>query len=93
VTGGTTETSISAAVERLKSLFIEMPGTKLSAFEAARLAGLDTSQCEPVLNALVTAGFLTRGHDGRYFQACSFKLFADNPRLLSCIGSTPPPSV
>jgi hypothetical protein len=32
---------IGEAIERLKAVFAEVPGTKLSVFEAARLSGLD----------------------------------------------------
>lgn len=57
---------INQAVERLKAVFLEVPGTQLSLGEASRLSGLEPGLCEPVLDALVAARFLTRGRDGRF---------------------------
>jgi DNA-binding IclR family transcriptional regulator len=57
---------ITEAVQRLKAMFLEVPGTQLSLGEASRLSGLEAARCEPVLDALVGAGFLTRGRDGRF---------------------------
>jgi DNA-binding IclR family transcriptional regulator len=59
------ETTVEA-VERLKGVFLEVPGTQLTAAEASRLSGLEIARCEPILDALVSAGFLTRGRDGRF---------------------------
>jgi DNA-binding IclR family transcriptional regulator len=57
---------ITDAIERLKAAFAEVPGTRLSVFEAARLSGLEPARCEPILQALVGIGFLARGRDGRF---------------------------
>jgi DNA-binding response OmpR family regulator len=54
------------AIDRLKAIFIEVPGTQLSVKEASRMSGLDPERCQPVLDALVSTGFLTRGRDGRF---------------------------
>jgi hypothetical protein len=56
---------MTAAAERLKGLFVGVPGTQLSLADAVRLAGMESDRCEPVLDAQVSAGFLTRGGDGR----------------------------
>jgi DNA-binding IclR family transcriptional regulator len=53
-------------VQRLKGVFLEVPGTRLTLTEAARLSGLDQTVCEVVLGALEEARFLERGNDGRY---------------------------
>jgi len=53
-------------VQRLKAVFSEIPGTRLTLPEAARLSGLDRLACQAVLVALEDAGFLRRGHDGLY---------------------------
>lgn len=58
--------SITEAVERLKGVFLEVPGTQLSLAEAVRLSGLEPASCEPILDALVGTGFLMRGRDGRF---------------------------
>ena len=57
---------VSEAVERLKGVFLEIPGTRLSVGDASRLAGLDDLLCREVLIALEYANFLKRGRDGRY---------------------------
>jgi hypothetical protein len=54
------------AVERLKGVFLEVPGTRLSAGQAARLSGIDPTLCESVLSALEDARFLRRTADGHY---------------------------
>ena len=53
-------------VQRLKGVFLEVPGTCLTLTDAARLSGLDHPMCEVVLGALEDARFLKRGNDGRY---------------------------
>ena len=57
---------ITEAIERLKNVFGGAPGTQLSLTEASRLSGLELTRCEPVFDALVAAGFLIRGRDGRF---------------------------
>ena len=57
---------ISEALQRLKGVFTEVPGTRLTLADASRLSGLERSMCETVLAALEDAQFLTRGHDGLY---------------------------
>jgi hypothetical protein len=37
---------VSEAVERLKGVFLEIPGTRLSVGDASRLAGLDDLLCQ-----------------------------------------------
>ena len=57
---------ITEAIERLKGIFLEVPGTELSLAEAVRLSGLEPARCEPILDALVGTGFLMCGRDGRF---------------------------
>ena len=59
-------TPIADAVERLKNVFSEIPGTQLSLAEVSRLSGLEPERCQPLLDALISAGFLSRGRDGRF---------------------------
>jgi predicted transcriptional regulator of viral defense system len=58
-------------VQRLKGIFLEVPGTRLTVADAASLSGLDQSVCEVVLDALEDAHFLKRLHDGRYQRRTS----------------------
>jgi hypothetical protein len=37
-----------------------MPDARLNVSKASRLSGVDPSRCEPLLDVLVTDGFLTR---------------------------------
>jgi DNA-binding IclR family transcriptional regulator len=54
------------AIERLKGVFLEIPGTRLTVAQASRLAGVERSQCHAVLVNLEDARFLKRGRDGLY---------------------------
>jgi predicted transcriptional regulator of viral defense system len=53
-------------VQRLKGIFLEVPGTRLTLADAMELSGLDQAMCEMVLAALEDASFLRRVGDGRY---------------------------
>ena len=44
------------ALERVKGMFLEMPGTEWTVPEAARLAGLDTAVCRAILEGTPTHG-------------------------------------
>ena len=57
---------IPLLAQRLKAMYQEMPGMRLSAADAARLAGLDPSVCREILEALADAHFLKRGDDGTF---------------------------
>jgi hypothetical protein len=59
------------AVQRLKGMFLEVPGTQLSPSQAARLAGLEPDLCGRVLQALEEARFLGRGRGGLFVRRCS----------------------
>ena len=58
----------SAELQRLRGVFIEVPGTHVTCDQAARLAGIDPDRCAALLDALVDVGFL-RLSDGRYRRA------------------------
>ena len=57
---------VSEAVQRLKGVFQEMPGARLTLADATRLSGLDRPMCHLVLMALEDARFVRRGRDGVY---------------------------
>ena len=60
---------IPLLAQRLKAMYQEMPGMRLSPADAARLAGLDPSVCRDILEALADVHFLKRGHDGTFLLA------------------------
>jgi hypothetical protein len=49
---------LQAIVERVRGEFNEMPGLRLTPEQAARLWGLDLSECYEVLERLVATSFL-----------------------------------
>jgi DNA-binding IclR family transcriptional regulator len=61
--------SVPEAIARLKGMFLEVPGTRLSPADVSRLAGLDPSICHQILCALEDAHFLKQGRDGLFMRA------------------------
>jgi hypothetical protein len=59
---------VNDAVLRLKAVFLEMPGTRLTPADAARLSGLDAPLCQLILYTLEETDFLKRGQDGLYMR-------------------------
>ena len=57
-------TRVVVALERLKGVFLEIPETKLSLLDAARIAELDHHVCRQLLAALVDVRFLTHTPEG-----------------------------
>jgi DNA-binding IclR family transcriptional regulator len=60
---------VDDAVLRLKSAFEEIPGTRLTPDEAARLVNLDAETCRAVLTALEDARFLRRSGSDAFVSA------------------------
>ena len=58
--------SLEQLVTRVRSEFLEMPGLRLTLDQSSRLWGLERTECEAVLHALVHRGFLSVGADGKY---------------------------
>ena len=56
------------AVDQLKAVFLEMPGTRLTVAEAARLSGVEFPVCGSILNALTDAGFLRQRAGGVFVR-------------------------
>jgi hypothetical protein len=56
------------ALERVKGMFLEMPGTEWTVAEAARLAGLDTEVCRAILEALQQTGFVSQRTSGAFVR-------------------------
>jgi hypothetical protein len=61
--------TIAALLSRVRSEFLEMPGLRLTALQAARLWALDRHTCERILERLMRAGFLLRNRNGAYLRA------------------------
>ena len=65
---------VDAGFDRLQEYLLAMtPGDQISVSRAAEISGLEASQCDAVLNALLHAGLLMRlQHDA--FVRCRLKL-------------------
>jgi hypothetical protein len=48
-------------VRRIRGIFLEVPGTRLSVVQAARLAGVEPSICRHILESLTEIDFLKMG--------------------------------
>jgi len=53
-------------VNRIKAEYMELPGLQLTPWQAQRLWGIDQTQCDAILEALVDAAFLRRTGSGYY---------------------------
>ena len=56
------------AVDRVKGMFLEMPGTEWTIADAARLSGLDIAVCRAILEALHQTGFVSRRASGAFIR-------------------------
>jgi hypothetical protein len=59
---------IDLAVKRLKSMFLEDPGSRISPFDASRLSGVDETTCGVILQKLEDARFLRRLPGGLFIR-------------------------
>lgn len=57
-----------AALLRIRSEYLEMPGLRLTMAQAQRLWNLDGSSCHVLLEALIAARFLWRTSDGAFVR-------------------------
>jgi DNA-binding IclR family transcriptional regulator len=57
---------IKELVQRVQGIFLEVPGTRLSVTQAARLTGVDASVCHEILKELTASHFMKFGHDGTF---------------------------
>jgi hypothetical protein len=65
----TSSDTFSEAVRRAKAEFLEMPGLKLTAAQAARLWSVDSALCGQVLAALVESRFLAETSNASYVRS------------------------
>lgn len=59
---------INKALMQIRMEYLEMPDLKLTVQQARRLFALPAELCEPALEALVLAGFLSRTRDGAFLR-------------------------
>jgi hypothetical protein len=59
----------SEALRRARAEFLEMPGLKLTAPQAARLLSVDAALCDQVLSVLVETRFLAQTSNRRFVRA------------------------
>lgn len=59
------------ALARIRKLFMEAPGVKLTTVGAAQMAGLDRQVCRVLLRNLIEAGFLEQGPGGVFGRSSS----------------------
>ena len=57
------------AIDQLKAVFLEMPGTRLTVREASRLSGVELPVCGILLSALTDAGFLKQKIGGVFVRS------------------------
>ena len=57
---------IDRGLQRVRAVFLEIPGVQLSVGEIARLTELETHLCRILLSALEDLGFLRRTADNAY---------------------------
>jgi hypothetical protein len=63
-----TTAALHDLLRRIESEYLEMPGLCVTAPQAQRLWGLDTTTCSFVLATLVQRGVLKRTHHGTYVR-------------------------
>jgi hypothetical protein len=59
-------TSILEASQRLRGMFLDVQGTRVSVADAARLSGVDSRMCQDILETLTDARFLKQGLNGTF---------------------------
>jgi hypothetical protein len=59
---------VEEAVQKLKGVFLEIPGTQLSLIDASRLSGLERNTCRMILEALEDVRFLRRAPNGLFVR-------------------------
>jgi DNA-binding IclR family transcriptional regulator len=65
-TSVTSDRRDGALLRRIRAEYQEMPGLRLTLWQASRLWGVDQDTCARVVASLTEEGFLTRTADGAY---------------------------
>lgn len=63
-------TADAPLLRRIRSEFLEMPGLRLTLWQASRLWGVDAETCQRVVALLTAEGFLRRTPDGTLACHC-----------------------
>ncbi len=64
-------TQVDDAVELIRMEYAELPGLKLTFWQAQRLWDLSDELCQRALTALTESAFLSRTADGAYVRSAS----------------------
>ena len=72
---------VDEAVELMQMGYAEMPGLRLTFWQAQRLWNLSQEQCEQALQALTRSGFLVLTTDGEYVRRGRPGRLSREPRL------------
>jgi hypothetical protein len=68
---GASAMDIQDAEEIIRSEYMEMPGLRLTFWQAQRLWNLSEERCERALNTLIATGFLVQNGDACYTRPAS----------------------
>ena len=60
--------TLDDVLRRVRGEYLEMPGLRLTPAQAQRLWGLERSDCDRLLTALVDAKFLFQTRDGAFIR-------------------------
>jgi DNA-binding IclR family transcriptional regulator len=55
-------------ITRVRMEYLEMPGLRLTSWQAQRLWNMDQATCDEILATLVREQFLSRTRDGAYLR-------------------------
>jgi hypothetical protein len=69
-------------LRRIRAEFMEMPGMRLTLFQAKRLWGLDEQTCAQALEWLIADRFLDRRTDGTYSRLTDGAVPYPTPRMV-----------
>jgi hypothetical protein len=61
--------SAEQRLEMIRGEFAALPGLRLTSGQAQRVWGLDATDCDNLLQTLLTVRFLVRNDDGTYMRA------------------------
>jgi hypothetical protein len=64
-----TDTKLTAALQRIRSEYLESPTLHLTKPQVQRLWGLDPVGCDALLEMLIDVKFLKRTHGAQYARA------------------------
>jgi hypothetical protein len=78
------------ALTRIQSEYIEMPGMKLTLFQAQRLFSFSVDLCNDAMTILLIAGFLFQTRDGSFIRRGGTPLSIESIDLIASSSLTTP---